>query len=484
MDDLELALALSKSQEDEDIRKREAKLQAKREYHDHIERSRSQQQLDADYALALQLEENELPQQKPRAPAAPSKRDEDNGSSLLGSLLGAITGLGTSPSSSSSVPVPAGSCYRCRRAPAGTRIHAMERTYCAGCFACAGCNQPFTGSKFFPHEAPGGASIEPYCQLCVRELFALRCCLCNDPLEGRYLKHTFFEEEKYCVFHEDNRKVCFSCARLEPLSAKTGKEGFVALPDGRSSCPSCIMTAVLDSSEALPLYLEAVEFLERGLGLRVPPEMRQVPVLAVDVPSLNEQKQQASANKRTPTVRGLTMYTTTTTVSISHVQPGGYQWDAYTGQLIVRPGAQQRYTAQRNPTREVTAVLVLYGLPRDLTASILAHEAFHVYLKLSREGFPTDLSPQAEEGLCQFVAERYLAHRERQLTLVPATSAAGEREARARDERLRQYFQQSIFADRSEIYGHGFRLANRCIANLGLDVVLEHVRTNKKLPDV
>jgi len=249
------------------------------------------------------------------------------------------------------------------------------------------------------------------------------------------------------------------------------------------------MTAVLDSSEALPLYLEAVDFLERGLGLRVPPEMRQVPVLAVDVPSLNEQKQQANANKRTPTVRGLTMYTTTTTVSISHVQPGGYQWDAYTGQFIVRPGAQQRYTAQRNPTREVTAVLVLYGLPRDLTASILAHEAFHVYLKLSREeggeeGFPTDLSPQAEEGLCQYVAERYLAHRERQQTLVPATAAAGEREARTRDERLRQYFQQSIFADRSEIYGEGFRRANRCIANLGLDIVLEHVRTNKRLPDV
>jgi hypothetical protein len=31
----------------------------------------------------------------------------------------------------------------------------------------------------------------------------------------------------------------------------------------------------------------------------------------------------------------------------------------------------------------VTAILVLYGLPRDYTASILAHEALHAYIRLA-----------------------------------------------------------------------------------------------------
>jgi predicted RNA-binding protein (virulence factor B family) len=42
--------------------------------------------------------------------------------------------------------------------------------------------------------------------------------------------------------------------------------------------------------------------------------------------------------------------------------------------------------------REVSAVLVLFGLPCDLVASILAHEAMHVWIKLSKH-IPFHLSP-------------------------------------------------------------------------------------------
>jgi hypothetical protein len=52
-------------------------------------------------------------------------------------------------------------------------------------------------------------------------------------------------------------------------------------------------------------------------------------------------------------------------------------------------------------------VLVLYGLPRDLVSSILAHEAMHVWLKLN-QGFPFRMEPRLEEGLCQVVAYLYL----------------------------------------------------------------------------
>ena len=38
----------------------------------------------------------------------------------------------------------------------------------------------------------------------------------------------------------------------------------------------------------------------------------------------------------------------------------------------------------------MNAILVLHGLPYDLTASVIAHEATHAYLKLN-ESFPDDL---------------------------------------------------------------------------------------------
>jgi len=352
----------------------------------------------------------------------------------------------------------------------------------------------------------------------------MRCCLCDDFLEGRYLKHSFFETEKYCVFHQDQRRVCYACARLEPLPTKKGREGFVALPDGRFSCPHCIMTAVMDSNEARPLYLEAVDFMERVLGLRIPSGMREVPVLAVDVPSLNEQKEQSDrAQKRNvATVRGLTLYTTSvqTVTHVTYMPSGQLQRDPRTGQLVTVVQPLQRISLEHLPTREVTAVLVLFGLPRDLTASILAHEAMHVYFKLSGSGgegrgtgpgFPVDLQPQCEEGLCQLVAERYLADREQRArfggggggggggagstkpptmssVISSATSTASPTQAdsdsEARDARLREYFQFAIHSDRSDVYGYGFRAAHTAVLALGLEVVLEHVRHTRALPVV
>jgi len=539
-EELQLALALSKSEHEET----ERKLQAKKEKHDAIERERArvaaQQAQDADYALALELQERDqakagssgsknlqakrdLHDKIERARKGPPQHDVDADYALAiqlqeqlqsaakspsneasgGGIFRALFPREPTPNSSSVVvrakiePAPPGCCYRCRRLVQGTRITAMERLYCQPCFVCEGCSAPITG-QFYPHEPPQSGQPEPYCQSCVRELFGLRCSLCDDILEGRFLKHAYFEDEKYCVFHEDKRRVCYSCGRLEPLPSKRGpsREGFVSLPDGRNSCANCIMTAVLDSSEARPLYMEAVDFMEHTLGLRIPPGMRDVPVLAVDVPSLNEQQVQCEKKRSMPTVRGLTMYTTTTrtTTSVVVLPPGALQWDRYTGRLQVQQQPQQRLIIEQNPTREVTAVLVLFGLPRDLTASILAHEAMHVYLKLSSNpAFPIDLQPQCEEGLCQVVAERYLADREQRCRAravggprgdrdsTPRTSAESK-DAEARDVKLREYFQFAIHSDRSEVYGDGFRAAHAAVAVLGLEVVLDHIKATKALP--
>ena len=52
----------------------------------------------------------------------------------------------------------------------------------------------------------------------------------------------------------------------------------------------CARTAIIDSVEMQPLYESIVDFMDGILGMKIPSGMRSVPVLAVDLPSLNEQR--------------------------------------------------------------------------------------------------------------------------------------------------------------------------------------------------
>ncbi len=132
--------------------------------------------------------------------------------------------------------------------------------------------------------------------------------------------------------------------------------------------------------------------------------------------------------------------------------------------------------------RLVTAVLVLYGLPRELTSSIIAHEAMHVWLKLTKS-IPFQLPPKVEEGLCQVVAHRYL----QEMGQVSATGTSnamsdGDYAAWQQEEQLRAYFSHQIASDTSQVYGDGFREAQGCVAALGLQIVLDCVRDTRSLP--
>jgi len=54
---------------------------------------------------------------------------------------------------------------------------------------------------------------------------------------------------------------------------------------------------------------------------------------------------------------------------------------------------------------QVTAILVLAGMPRVFASAILAHECMHAWLRLSGT---SSLDPQIEEGLCQLMAVLWL----------------------------------------------------------------------------
>jgi hypothetical protein len=231
----------------------------------------------------------------------------------------------------------------------------------------------------------------------------------------------------------------------------------------------CIDSAVLDSSEAAPVYQLVVDFMQYFLGMAMPSGMREVPILAVDIPTLNEQSKYSDKHTGAVT-RGLTISQRGHRHVVKHVGSGGRRGGGFGASF-------ENYEIEEY--REVSAVCVLFGLPVSLCASILAHEAMHVWIKLQKS-FPFDLPRQVEEGLCQLVSEKYLQY----LIENPRGEYAVRGRGGGKDAALDKYFRNSIESDPSPVYGEGFRLAARCCNEIGMDVLLEFVRDNKIFPSV
>ena len=373
-------------------------------------------------------------------------------------------------------------CKGCSRSIDGAYITVEgDKTFHHRCFRCSGCNESIDG-RFVPKD---GEFYHPQCH---EALFAMRCGLCNDALSGKqFLRHSFFREKPgYCAHHEGVAKCCFSCNQKE-----SSRDPFATLPDGRSVCMDCISTAIFDSSDAQAIYIEVVDFLERRLNFRIPAEMREAPVLAVDLSSLNDQKKLASYDCSTGAhkgvdasiVRGLTMSTVSQTTPIRYVGPGSIAWipngsSGSRAEFIT--SQQQLFRHQSSPgtvtTRQVTAVLVLCGLPRHLTASILAHEAMHVWCKLSVD-VPLDLPAVVEEGICQFVSWKYLDY-------IHDNSTAHLASKKTWETRLTEYYKYLIEMDPSSTYGDGFRRAAECSSAIGLEELLFFIKESKSFPTV
>ncbi|VAH40021.1 unnamed protein product [Triticum turgidum subsp. durum] len=131
---------------------------------------------------------------------------------------------------------------------------------------------------------------------------------------------------------------------------------------------------------------------------------------------------------------------------------------------------------------EVTAILILYGLPRLLTGSILAHEMMHAWLRL--KGYRT-LSPDIEEGICQVLAHLWIeseimagsGSNAASTSSSSSSSASSKKGGRSQFERkLGDFFKHQIESDTSVAYGDGFRAGNRVVQQYGLKRTLEHIR--------
>ena len=139
-----------------------------------------------------------------------------------------------------------------------------------------------------------------------------------------------------------------------------------------------------------------------------------------------------------------------------------------------------RYSSSSSKrTLEVISILCLTGLPRDLTASVLAHEAAHAWIKMHpKYDLNSPLPAQVEEGVAQLIAFLFLSD-----GLGPTPKQTPEEALDGpSDEKLRQYFKFTIERETSDVYGTGYRRAAVLYRDIGIEALLTHIMQYRDFP--
>ncbi|MBA0717309.1 hypothetical protein Golax_005142 [Gossypium laxum] len=365
----------------------------------------------------------------------------------------------------------------------GRYLSCMGSVWHPECFRCHACNQPINDYEF------SVSGNRPFHKSCYKEQHHPKCDVCRKFIPTNpaglieYRAHPYWMQ-KYCPSHEhDGTPRCCSCERMEPVDVK-----YISLDDGRRLCLECLDSAIMDTHECQPLYLEIQDFYE-GLNMKVE---QQVPLLLVERQALNEAMEgEKNGHHHLPETRGLCLSEeqTVTTVLRRPRIGAGYRFI----DMITEPHRLIRRC-------EVTAILILYGLPRLLTGSILAHEMMHAWLRL--KGYP-NLSPEVEEGICQVLAHMWLdseiyatagsdaasssssSSASSSSSSSPSSSSSTSSKKGKRsdfEKKLGGFFKHQIESDSSTAYGEGFRQGNQAVNKYGLKRTLDHIRMTGSFP--
>jgi Protein DA1/LIM domain len=348
----------------------------------------------------------------------------------------------------------------------GTFLKVFNRKYHPECFRCSSCNGKIDPNDQFKYTTDEHGRMHPHhreCFLC----FGVQCCVCQQKIpvtpDGRvpFIKHPFFDTELMCVRHADEpHRRCSGCQRLEPYDAP-----FIDLMDGdRCVCASCCRSVVVDSSDAKPLWKSVLSFLEQNLKVPIWGPMRDIPILIVGSESLSEQ---VRAQGRIHVTNSQLLMTSGLCLTDHGHQSNMSSF--HTNSAYSKSSKQS--------SDDVIAIVCLTGLPRALTAAILAHEVVHAWIKFhpnydSRKPLPA----QVEEGLCQLVATLYLSD-----GIIPNSDK--NMVDGSSEKKLRQYYKFSIERDQSEIYGIGYRRAAIAYSEIGMEGLLSHVLEYRDFPN-
>ncbi len=144
-------------------------------------------------------------------------------------------------------------CARCKKPIDNepyTRV--AGKSYHRRHFLCAACGTPIAGGSY---AKDGGRYYDPDCY---RQRVAVRCTLCGEIIQGRFLKD--YWGNIYHEGHKDRASRCDYCSRF--ISEKTTGGG-TRYRDGRHICGLCRPAAVQDTKEARELLGDARKRLER-----------------------------------------------------------------------------------------------------------------------------------------------------------------------------------------------------------------------------
>ncbi|CDY45247.1 BnaA07g12430D [Brassica napus] len=340
------------------------------------------------------------------------------------------------------------------------------------CLICGACHNPITIHEVETHVSNLRGKFHKNC-------YRRYCYVCQEKVKIRmFNKHPFWKEN-YCPDHDsDGTHKCFSCERLEPKGTD-----FVELDDGRRLCLQCMDSAVMDTYEVQPLHFEIREFFE-GLNMKIE---REFPFLLVEKQALNKAEEEEKIDNQEDGVvtRGICLSEEQIVTSVSKGPKMGPN-----KQLIGKTTESQKVVSGC----PVTAILILYGLPRLLTGYILAHEMMHAYLRLNG---CRNLNNVMEEGICQVLGHMWLetqtyatidaaassaapapaaAESSSSSSRTPSEASAGKKgEWSEFEKKLVEFCKNQIETDESAAYGDGFRKVNHMVTNSSLKDTLKEI---------
>lgn len=258
-------------------------------------------------------------------------------------------------------------------------------------------------------------------------------------------QHPFWKNRVCRKHYEDGIERCASCDRFKAID-----DNWFRLEDDRQICNECSKTSLMDSISVQPLYDDVLQFYA-SLDLQLP---SQPPLMLVDKHALNESAPLGGGHHGSEGfTRGMTFSEESWVVRRRVNRHGGFL-----DRDIGPPPVDQRQ-------RHVTVIMVLKGLPRLLTGSILAHEVMHAYLKLKTD---TRLPPQVEEGLCQLMGYLWI---EKQTPKDPF------------EVKFCSFVASQIREHTSPVYGDGFRAAFECFQSIGLVDLINHIKLTGQFPE-
>ncbi|KAJ4878708.1 Protein DA1-related 6 [Raphanus sativus] len=326
------------------------------------------------------------------------------------------------------------------------------------CFSCGACHNPIAIHDVHNHVSNLRGKFHEAC-------YVRYCYVCKEKKMKEYHQHHFWRE-KYCPAHDsDGTPKCCSCERLEPRGT-----GFVMHDDGRWLCLECMESAVMDTYEAHNLHLEIREFFH-GLNMEIEKEF---PLLLVEKQALYKAEEEEKIEDQHGVVtRGICLSEVQTVTSVSKgPKRGGLNKKQLEGKVTE--------SQQVDSGCPVTAILILYGLPRLLTGSLMAHEMMHAYLRLNKYN---NLNKVLEEGLCQVLGHMWLETQRYAPIDVSAASSSSSSSSNAAkkgewselEKKLVDFYKNEIETAESEVYGEGFRIANNMVTNSSLHETLKEI---------